>query len=87
MKARKQKEVPTDLLVKLLDLVLTLNKFEFDMELFIQWLGNTMGTRVAPMLTNIFMGKIDKLLKECAKSTHENWMYFKKVFIVVILII
>jgi hypothetical protein len=53
-----KKAVPTSFLIELLTLVLTLNIFTFDSQLFIQLWGVAMGTRSAPTIANIFMGVI-----------------------------
>ena len=52
---------PKEFLVKLLELTLKLNIFEFNTELFLQIIGTAMGIRPAPSYANIFMAKIDKL--------------------------
>jgi hypothetical protein len=59
---RKEKTVPTNLLVTLLRLVLIWNIFEFDKNMFLQLTGTAMGTRAAPTFPNIFMAKIDKMV-------------------------
>ena len=57
LEERNDKTVPTDFLLKLLELVLKHNIFEFNNELFIQIIGTAMGTRPAPSYANIFMAK------------------------------
>ena len=52
---------PKDFLVKLLELTLKYNIFEFDSELFLQSIGTAMGIRPAPSYANLFMAKIDQL--------------------------
>ena len=59
---------PTELLVKLLDLVLRHNLFEFDGQLYRQLTGTAMGTRAAPSLANIFCAEIDAEITERAKK-------------------
>ena len=60
-----------------------LNIFVFDAALYIQKIGTAMGTRAAPTFANLFMGKIDTLIKNCAASL----VFFYKRFIDDILII
>ena len=57
-----KKSIPTKFYIKLLELVLQSNIFEFDREYFIQLLGTAMGTRVAPTYANIFMAKLEKFM-------------------------
>ena len=68
-------------------LVLMWNIFEFDMNLFIQMIGTAMGTIAAPTFANLFMGKIDKMIKQCAYRGIINLIYFYKRFIDDILVI
>ena len=66
-----KKAVPTSFLIELLTLVLTLNIFTFDSQLFIQLWGVAMGTRSAPTIANIFMGAIEKkILNQSPLSLH-----------------
>lgn len=87
LNTRKDQTIPTDFLVALLRLVLTLNIFEFNSELFKQILGTAMGTRAAPTYANIFMSKIDILVKKCGIFNTINMIYFYKRFIDDILMI
>ena len=52
---RHDQRVPTWFLMYLLKQVLTGNIFEFDGEYFVQRIGTTMGTRIAPTYAIIFM--------------------------------
>ena len=62
-------EVPTDLIVKMMEIVLKHNIFEFNQELFIQLIGTAMGCRPAPSYANIFMAKkIDPEIVKIAQS-------------------
>ncbi len=47
-------------IIRLLNLVLTKNNFEFNGEHYIQIAGTAMGTRVAPSFANLFMGQFEK---------------------------
>ena len=57
---KKDKSIPSDFLLKLLDCVLKYNIFEFADELYIQRIGTAMGTRAAPNVADIFMSFIDE---------------------------
>ena len=61
--------IPSEFILRLLDLVLKYNIFEFNQELFIQLIGTAMGTRPAPSYANIFMAKkIDPKILEAASN-------------------
>ena len=87
LNTREDQTIPTDFLTSLLQLVLTLNIFEFNSELFQQMIGTAMGTRAAPTYANIFMSKIDLLVKKCGIINMNNLIYFYKRFIDDILVI
>ena len=57
-----------EFIIKLLELVLTLNIFEFNGELFKQEIGVAMGQKPAPDVANIVMAAVDVLIKNCAKK-------------------
>ena len=59
---RENKSIPSDCYIKLLNLVLESNIFEFICEYFIQLLGTAMGTRVASTYPNFFMAKLEKFM-------------------------
>ena len=54
---RPDKDPPTEILVKLLTLILKCNNFEFKGKHYLQVLGTAMGTKMAPAYANIFMGR------------------------------
>ena len=64
--------MPTEFLVRMPENVLKLNIFEFDKKLFLQIIGRAMGTVCAPPYANIFMNKIDKLLKNLATDISKD---------------
>ena len=74
---RKNKQIPTDLIVELMRLVLTLNIFEFNLKLFQQLWGTAMGTRPAPTFANLFMAEVDKKLL----NVGQGHVYYCKRFI------
>ena len=68
LETRADKSVPTEFLVKLLQLVMKWNLFEYDSELFLQLEGMAMGTKAAPNIADIVMAVLDTLiLKTAAK--------------------
>ena len=80
---RQDETVPTNFLVTLMRLVLMLNIFTFNGKYYIQKIGTAMGTRAAVVFANLFMGKIDKLIKSVANGL----IFFYKRYIDDILII
>ena len=53
-------------MIKLLKLVMNSNIFQFNEEFWIQLIGTSMGTRVAPTYANIFMGRLEReMLRNC----------------------
>ena len=83
LEERNDKRIPSDYIVKLLELVLKNNIFEFNRELFIQMIGTAMGTKPAPSYANIFMArKIDSKIGELSNSVdEENPVKFFKRFL------
>ena len=55
---------PDEHLLKLLDLTMRTNDFEFNGEYFLQILGTAMGKRYAPSLANIYLREFDKKATE-----------------------
>ena len=73
--------VPTNFLVHLLTLVLTLNIFTFDSQLYLQLWGVAMGTRCAPTVANIFMGALEQVLLLQAPGKIHIYQNFWRRFI------
>ena len=70
---RENPEVPTDFLIRLLEIVLKYNIFEFNSELFLQLIGTAMGTRPAVSYANIFMARrIDQQILNLAVQLGEG---------------
>ena len=55
--SKNETKVPTEFIVRLLEIVLKHNIFEFNKDLFIQIIGTAMGSRPAPSYANLFMAK------------------------------
>ena len=70
-------EQPTpDVLVKLIDIVLKNNVFEFNNKYYLQIQGTAMGTKMAPAYANLFMGKLEEKLNELGKPHIMLWKRF-----------
>ena len=68
-----KKEIPTEFLIRLLELVLKHNLFEFNGETYKQIIGFAMGSRPAPPVANIFMTEvIDKAIFKIAHKYGDN---------------
>ena len=74
LNTRENPTVPTEFIVKLLDLLLKWNIFEFNGELYQQLWGTAMGTRCAPNYADIFMAVIDKCICKLA-AKHGGGVY------------
>jgi hypothetical protein len=81
LNTRKNLDVPTDTLIDFLELVLKYNIFEFNNNLYQQEIGTAMGTRVAPMMANIFMSEIDNKIQKCAKDENLDYIHMYKRYI------
>ena len=66
-----------DFIIKLLELVMSLNIFEFNGELFKQEIGLAMGQKPAPDVANIVMAAVDVLIKNLAKESFTTTMTLK----------
>jgi hypothetical protein len=53
-------EVPTEYIIRILEIILENNIFEFDSELYKQNVGAAMGCKPVPRYANVFMTNIDK---------------------------
>jgi hypothetical protein len=61
---------------KLLELVLHCNHFEFNNKLYLQIGGTAMGTRVAPSLANLFLGRFEEQLLKNVPCKPRLWRRF-----------
>ena len=60
LEQRIDKTPPTDTIVRLAELVLTLNTFEFNDQFYRQVKGVAMGTKMDPSFANLFLGFVEK---------------------------
>ena len=65
---RHDQHVPTEFIVRLLEIVLSENIFEFADKLYKQDVGTSMGSRPAPPFANNFMAKIDKQIWDISEK-------------------
>ena len=70
--SRDDQTVPTDYIVRLLEMVLKWNIFEFDSQLYKQLIGFAMGTKCAPNVADLFMADIDEKIKALALSLGDD---------------
>jgi hypothetical protein len=69
-KLQEKRKMPTNLLHKLILLILRSNCFAFGSKIFHQLTGTAMGTPMAPSYANIFMGKVEtEMLAKFKKKT------------------
>ena len=57
LEERVNPETPSDFIVRMLEIILKFNIFEFDKKLYRQVIGTSMGSRVAPSYANLFMAR------------------------------
>ena len=60
---REKKNIPTEFIMKLMNIILYQNIFEFHDSLWMQNIGAAMGSKPIPPYANIFMAKIDRMIK------------------------
>ena len=61
---RQSSKVPTDFIVKLMEIILYNNVFEFHETFWKQSVGAAMGSKPIPHYANIFMASIDKKIRD-----------------------
>ena len=67
-------------IIELLEIILKNSLMTFDGEYFQQIFGVIMGTNVAPILANIYMAKLEMLLKEKCKTDTEVAYPTQKIY-------
>ena len=79
--SRSVKEPPTDQLIRLPELVLTLNNFEFDSFHYLQIRGTAMGSVCAPSYAIIFMSHLEERMLNAAVIRPVSWKrYIDDIF-------
>ena len=69
---RKNQSVPTEFIVRLLDIVLSETIFQFSDQIFKQNVGTSMGSNPAPHFADIFMANIDNKIWEITIKLKET---------------
>ena len=69
---RSDQSISTEFIIRLLEIVLSENIFEFADELYKQNIGTSMGSNPAPPFANNFMAKIDNKVRVIAKKLNET---------------
>lgn len=64
LESRAIKEPPTHTILRLTEMVLTLNCFSFDNEFYKQIGGVCMGTKMGPSYANLYMGYLEEKIFE-----------------------
>ena len=73
---RPVKDPPTEILVKLLTLILKCNNFKFKGKHYLQVQGTAMGTKMAPAYANILMGRLEGQLLRSISLKPFSWFRF-----------
>ena len=75
LEKNNDKSIPSDFILKLLDLILKYNIFEFDQELYQQLIGFAMGTKCGPNVADIFMSFIDEEIVKRSEKYGQLLLY------------
>ena len=79
---RNVKSVPTEFIVRILELIQENNIFEFNSDLYSQQIGGAMGQRHVPPEANIFLARrIDNIIKVIANTNYSNCLKLIKIFL------
>ena len=83
METRENKQISSDTLVELAEIVLKNNIFEFDEKTFKQKRGTAIGTKFAPPYAILFMADLEeKLFEIFEKKTMIWWRYIDDIFFI-----
>ena len=69
---RTHQSVPTEFIIRLLEIVLSENIFQFSEKYYKQNVGTSMGSHPAPSFANNFMAKIDKMIIKISQTMEAN---------------
>lgn len=73
---RPELNPPTEHLIRLLELVLKLNHFEFNGKFYLQIEGTAIGTPTAPSYANTFMGRLERRMLDSSQCRPLCWKRF-----------
>ena len=77
------KHIPTETLCDLLRMILTLNKFTFNQQHYLQIHGTAMGTKMVPSFANLFLGMFElNALTNARWQPHTWWKYIDDTFMI-----
>ena len=80
---RDNKQISSDTLTELAEVVLKNNIFEFDEKTFKQKRGTTIGTKFAPPYAILFMANLEeKMLESFEKKPMIGWRYIEDIFFI-----
>ena len=81
MELRDNKQISSDTLIELAEIVLKNNFFEFDQKTFKQLCGTAIGTRFAPSYAILFMADLEeKILNPIEEKPMIWWRYINDIF-------
>ncbi len=81
LETRPSPAPPTPYLLRMMEMILTLNNFSFNGENYIQVQGTAMGTRMAPSYANLFMAELEaNLLAWTPRTPSVWWRYIDDIF-------
>ena len=82
LESRVDKQVTTDTLIELTELILKNNIFEFSDKTYKQIRGTTIGTKFAPPYAVLFMAALEeKILSKVKKKSRVWWRYIDDIFL------
>ena len=82
LNSQNHSQFSTEFIIRLLELVLEYNIFEFDGEYYQQLIGTAMGSRLAPSYANIFLAnKIDLFIWKLSAKLKDEKVTFTKRFL------
>ena len=78
----RDQSLPWQFLMLLLGFVLNFNTFIFNSKIYIQQFGTAIGTKLAPVFANLFMGRLEKnILRDWKGRPPEMWKrYIDDIF-------
>ena len=74
---RKDKTIPSEFIVKLLDCILKYNIFEFDGQLYKKLIGTAMGSKIGPSVADIFCSFLDEEIRRRAFA-YGDLLFYKR---------
>ena len=83
LESRTNTRLKTESICDLIRMILTMNSFEFENNHYLQLHGTAMGTKMAPVDANFFMGDLEqKILSQSPLKPLAWWRYIDDVFMI-----